>query len=239
MKTKTSPSLLAKCALIAAFAGTASFLIAAESAADTTARGASAPRNSSGVNSPSMPSRDIGTIEIEADRPQAVQERRTITAMNSTEIKDDQVVIPLKRESVNVTKRTVSDGSVRLRKIVKTETVNQPVELRTEMLVLERVPEGSLTRTANMPADFEEGEILLPITREEVVINKSVHTDQVLAHVRVESSRQDVSEKIRSENIEVVDRGNDRVRVIGDITQNSDVTPAVLDKDGNRVAFVR
>ncbi|MET0263635.1 MAG: YsnF/AvaK domain-containing protein [Rariglobus sp.] len=249
MKTKSSTvSNAAKLALLAAFAGTASYVIAAESAADTTSRGASTPRNSAGVYTPGTPSRDIGTIEIKADKQQTATtttvandnrgERRTITAMNATEIKDDQVVIPLKRESVNVSKRTVTDGTVRLRKVVKTETINQPVELRREMLVLERVPEGSLSATASMPADFEEGEILLPITREEVVINKTVQTDQVLAYVTVESSRQDVNERVRSENIEVVDRGNERVRVIGDISQNT-AGPRATDSEANRVAFAR
>lgn len=244
MKTKSSTvSTTAKLALLAAFASTASFLIAAESTADTTSRGASTPRNSSGVYTPNTPSRDIGTIEIQADRQadrqvqNTNQERRTITAMQSNEIKDDQVVIPLKRESVNVSKRMVNDGSVRLRKVVHTETVSQPVELRREMLVLERVPQGSLTATASMPADFEEGEILLPITREEVVITKNVQTDQVLAYVTVETSRQDVNERVRSENIELVDRGNDRVRVIGDITKNTDGSRA--DTEANRVAFAR
>ena len=253
MKTKHNSSTLTKCAVLAALASTASFLVAAEIDKDPaapTSKSASTPRNSAGVYSSEMPNRDIGVIEIEAVKNQPEITTRgtqtfaadstshsgqTITAMNTTDIKDDQVVIPLKRESVNVSKRTVSDGSVRLRKVVKVETINQPVELRREMLVLERVPEGSLKATASMPADFEEGEILLPITREEVVINKSVQTDQVLAYVTVETSKQDISEKIRTENIEVVDRGNERVRVIGDLSQNS----TKVDQEANRVAFAR
>src|SRR5206468_3520437 len=39
-------------------------------------------------------------------------------------------VVPLYQESVNVGKREVDAGTVRVKKTVKTETVNQPIELR-------------------------------------------------------------------------------------------------------------
>ena len=41
-----------------------------------------------------------------------------------------------------VGKREVEYGGVRLRKVVKTEVVNQPVELTREEIVIERVPAG-------------------------------------------------------------------------------------------------
>src|SRR5690349_10646055 len=42
---------------------------------------------------------------------------------------NENMVVPLYAESVNVGKREVDSGSVRLKKIVKTETVNVPVQL--------------------------------------------------------------------------------------------------------------
>src|SRR4051812_3863168 len=48
----------------------------------------------------------------------------------------NELVIPLYQESVNVGKREVEAGAVRLRKIVRTETVNQPVEIRHEDVVI-------------------------------------------------------------------------------------------------------
>lgn len=252
---KNTSSAAAKAALVALLATSATFLIAAEPSSPTS-RSASTPRNSSGVYSSETPAprtnandetnkhyvgestavsttgaRDIGTIEIKGDS----KERATTTVLNANEIKEDQVVIPLKRESVNVTKRTVADGSVRLRKVVYTETVQQPVELRREMLVIQRVPEGSQQVTANVPGDFQEGDILLPMTREEVVITKRVDTDHVLAKVSIDSSKRDVSETVRREDIQVVDRGNtESVRVIGDISK---VSSPKTDVKGSQVAF--
>ena len=44
----------------------------------------------------------------------------------------DEVVIPLHEEQLTVGKRTVDAGQVTIRKIVTTETVSQPVQLRRE-----------------------------------------------------------------------------------------------------------
>jgi len=128
----------------------------------------------------------------------------------------DEFTIPLRTESVNVSKQTRSDGSVRLRKYVTTETVNTPMEVRRETLVLERVSDNRARQLETLPATFEEGEILLPISREEVVINKVVKTDYVLARVEVATDKQNVQETIRTERIDM-DRSNDRIRVNGDL----------------------
>src|ERR1041385_6686529 len=53
---------------------------------------------------------------------------------------ESNLVVPLYKESLAVGKREVDAGSVRVKKIVKTETVNQPVELRHEEIVIEREP---------------------------------------------------------------------------------------------------
>src|SRR5215469_7024735 len=51
--------------------------------------------------------------------------------------------IPLYKEQVNVGARQVEDGAVTIRKIVKTETVNQPVTLQKETLVIDRQPSST------------------------------------------------------------------------------------------------
>lgn len=50
----------------------------------------------------------------------------------------NEIDIPLHEERVNVGKRTVDAGQVTIRKVVTTETVNQPVQLRRETLVIDR-----------------------------------------------------------------------------------------------------
>ncbi len=55
----------------------------------------------------------------------------------------DQISIPLHEERLNVGKRTVDAGQITLRKVVTTETVNQPVQLRKESLVIDRNTAGN------------------------------------------------------------------------------------------------
>jgi uncharacterized protein (TIGR02271 family) len=182
-----------------------------------------------------QPSSNYDTVIVDreqADR-EAARSERSSRARNSAssnisdhEIADQQVVIPLHEEAVRVEKRVVDDGPVRLRKIVKTETVNQPVELRREMLVVERLPRdraAALNENANtrLPGTFEEGEIILSTSHEEPMVQKQViEKDRIVARTNVESRNENVRENIRRETIEVVDRGNSRsVRVNGDLTK--------------------
>jgi stress response protein YsnF len=59
----------------------------------------------------------------------------------------NNIVIPLHEEQVSVGKRTVDAGQVTLRKIVTTETVNEPVQLRRETLVIDREGAGAEARS--------------------------------------------------------------------------------------------
>ena len=60
----------------------------------------------------------------------------------------EEASVKLTEEQVKVGKREVTAGGVRLRKFIRTETVNQPVELRREELVIERVPANETTGRA-------------------------------------------------------------------------------------------
>lgn len=164
--------------------------------------------------------RDLGTVNVN------VASNRDATAgMRAGEIDRGEVVIPLHREAVNVDKRIVDEGAVRLRKVVRTESVNEPVELRREMVVIERVDRNGQNRpteaTNGIPGTFEEGEIVIPLSREEPIVNKQVLvSDQVVARTDIETDRQNVRENVRTETVEFIDRGDpNRVRVIGDVAE--------------------
>jgi uncharacterized protein (TIGR02271 family) len=113
----------------------------------------------------------------------------------------DQTRVQLKEEEVRVGKREVEYGGVRLRKVVRTEVVNQPVELKREEVVIERVP----TREARATdADFKEEEIYVPLRREEAVIAKEAHVrEEVRVGKRQERETQTVSETVRKEDVEI------------------------------------
>lgn len=123
------------------------------------------------------------------------QERRTET--------QEETRIPLREERVTVGKREVESGGVRLRKIVRTEVVNQPVELQREELVIERVPASGQT---THEGSFEEKDVFIRLRQEEPVVAKESHVrEEVRVGKKVHTETQNVSENVRSEDVEVVE----------------------------------
>jgi uncharacterized protein (TIGR02271 family) len=134
------------------------------------------------------------------------------TAMRNTE---EEVRIPLAKEEVRIGKREVEAGGVRLRKIIRTETVNQPVELKREEIVVERVPakDRSPTRT---DVAFREEEIYVPLRREEAVIEKTTRaTEEVRVGKKQTTERRDVSETVRREDVDIQRQGSAKTDLPG------------------------
>ncbi len=123
-----------------------------------------------------------------------------------TKVGDDRE-ITLSEEQVKVGKRTVDAGAVRLRKIVRTEIVNQPVEIRHEDVVIERIAADKVT-PGTATSDFKEETIDVPLTREEVVVSKEAHvTGAVHLNKTSTAETQNVSETVRKEDVEVLRDG--------------------------------
>ncbi|HWI59181.1 MAG TPA: YsnF/AvaK domain-containing protein [Bacillota bacterium] len=119
-----------------------------------------------------------------------------------------ETVIPLHEEQVRVGKRQVEAGGVRLRKIVRTETVQQPVDLQREEIQVERVP-ASGRPASEKP--FEGKDIYLPLRREEAVVEKETHVrEEVRARKTVGTEQQTVSSQVRKEDVEVERGDQDR-----------------------------
>lgn len=113
---------------------------------------------------------------------------------------NDQAGVVLSEEELQVGKREVESGRVRLRKVVRTEHQEVPVELRREEVTIERVSADN----ADVPGDaFSEQEIEVPVTREEAVVGK---TSQVTGEVRlnkeVTTETQTVGGDVRREDVE-------------------------------------
>jgi uncharacterized protein (TIGR02271 family) len=114
----------------------------------------------------------------------------------------ERTSVPLREEELKVGKREVEHGGVRLRKIVRTETVNQPVELKREEVVVERVP-GNRAAQAGGKA-FEEEELYIPLRREEPVVEKETRVrEEVRVGKRAETERRTVSEQVRKEDVQI------------------------------------
>src|SRR5215469_5453511 len=106
--------------------------------------------------------------------------------------------IPLYKEQVNVGTRQVPDGQVTLRKVVKTETVSQPVTLNKETVVISRQPSSTGAEPGSQA--FQNQEITIPVHHDEpVVTTQVVPNGQVVATTKTESQQTTVQKQIRSE----------------------------------------
>ena len=124
----------------------------------------------------------------------------------------EEIQIILHEEQLRVGKREVSAGEVQLRKTVRTEQVNVPVELRREDVTIERVAAGDV-RDVNTAEAFKEEVIDVPLTREEVVVSKEAQvTGAVRLHKTAETETQQVSEQVRKEDVEVIRDGQTEVK---------------------------
>jgi uncharacterized protein (TIGR02271 family) len=116
---------------------------------------------------------------------------------------DDEAKISLNEEEVTIGKREVEAGGVRLRKIIRTETVNQPVELQREEIVIERVPAKDRTPSRTDVA-FREEEIYIPLRREEPVVEKTTRTrEEVRVGKKRETEHREISETVRREDVDI------------------------------------
>jgi len=124
----------------------------------------------------------------------------------------DEARMQLSEEQLTVGKREVEAGGVRLRKVVRTETVNRPVELRREEIVIERVPaQGTTARPGE--ASFREQEVYIPLRREEAVVQKDVRVrEEVHARKESQTETQQVSGQVRKEDVDVERTGEARER---------------------------
>jgi len=109
----------------------------------------------------------------------------------------------LSEEQLQVGKRQVESGRVRLRKVVRTEHQEVPVELRRENVQVERT---AATGTNVPDTAFQEQEIDVPLTREEPVVDKQARvTGEVQLNKTTETETRTVGGDVRSEDLEVVD----------------------------------
>src|SRR5579862_6612819 len=119
------------------------------------------------------------------------------------------MVVPLYQETLNVGKREVDSDTVRLRKVVKTETVNQPIELRHEELVIDR-DNGPAKNTGEqvLAQPFQEQETVIRLKREEPVIEKqTVESSHIVVQKRTAEEQRNIQAQLRREDIDVDKNG--------------------------------
>lgn len=159
--------------------------------------------------------RHYGLRRSEAPSPTGLAGGAGITEARQQRAPTDQGerTMPLAEEQLRVGKRPVEAGRARLRKVVRTERVQEPVELRREQVTIERVPASG----QEVPRDaFQEQEIEVPLTREEPVVEKEAHvTGQVRVDKTVETEQRTVGGEVRREEVEIDRQGDVDVRGSG------------------------
>jgi len=139
--------------------------------------------------------------------------------------------IPLYKEQVNVGSQQVNDGAVTIRKVVKTETVNQPVTLNKQTLVIDRQPSPAGTQPSGQA--FQDQQITIPLYHDQpVVTTQIVPNGQVVATTKTDSQQTTIQKQVRSEDV-AVDKGNAQNVVIqGNVNQPNQPMGAATEPGG-------
>lgn len=127
--------------------------------------------------------------------------------------------IPLYKEQVNVGTRQVDDGAVTIRKVVKTETVNEPVTVRKETLIIDRQPSSTGAEPGSQA--FQDQQITIPLHHDEPFASTQVVPNgQVVATTKTDAQQTTIQKQVRSEDV-AVDKGNaQNVVISGNVTQD-------------------
>jgi uncharacterized protein (TIGR02271 family) len=164
-------------------------------------------RNDETAYSSSMAQGGQRVDEQTEDRP-----RQTESGVEGQKIGAEQppgkanVEVPLSEEEVNVGKRTMSAGDIKIHKKITTEQVNVPVELKREDAVIERVPAHEMQEGEKEP--FQEEHLEVPLSREEPVVEKKTHLTGGVRVRKTEGTEQrTVQENVRREEVDVDESG--------------------------------
>lgn len=110
----------------------------------------------------------------------------------SSNLDNEEEVIPVIEEKVNVGKRIVDKGNVRIYTHVAEMPINESINLKDERVDVERRAVNRPVQSFDMNA-FKEGEINLKETAEEAVVDKEA---RVVEEVRVRKDTQERTENI-------------------------------------------
>jgi uncharacterized protein (TIGR02271 family) len=115
----------------------------------------------------------------------------------------EEARIPLREEQLDVEK-TRKEGEVRLHKVVHTEMKHMTVPVQKEEVVIERAPADQARGTDTGAGAFREEETRIPVMEEEVEVSKRpVVKEEVRARKERRTENRDVSDEVRSEDVEV------------------------------------
>lgn len=140
---------------------------------------------------------------------------------NQELVGQQDTTLPLAEEGINVEKHMVEAGRVRLRKIVRTEHVSIPVELRREHVEIERV---AVTGGTVSDDAFTETEISIPLMREEAIATKTAFVaGEVRIHKTADTETRTVERDLREVDVQIDKSGADLTdeRDVNDVNRSA------------------
>jgi stress response protein YsnF len=143
------------------------------------------------------------TTEMTASSPATVP-LETGTGADPVSPSRDEGIIPIAEERVNVGKREVGHGRVRVRSYVVETPVSEQVSLREEHVAVERRPVDQDIGSVKDP--FRERTIEVEERSEEPVVSKEARVkEELILKKDVEQRTETVSDTVRSTEVEVED----------------------------------
>jgi uncharacterized protein (TIGR02271 family) len=113
--------------------------------------------------------------------------------------------LTLSEEELEIGKRRVPAGEVRVSKSVETERVREDVPVIREEVTVERHPVANGMRAGS--ADIGEDEITIPVTEEEVIAEKrAVVKEEIVARKREVEENRTVEADLRQETVDIDDQ---------------------------------
>ena len=144
---------------------------------------------------------DNGAVDVDE---RAAQYRQT--AANTTANRADtdaEMTIPVLEENLNVGKRTVETGGVRVRSRVVEKPIQETLRLREEHIVVDRRPVNRAATEADFD-NFKEGDIEITERAEKAVVGKEARVvGEVAVGKTVTEQEETVNDTVRKTEVDV------------------------------------
>jgi len=174
---------------------------------------------------------------VDTDRTDIDRTNLDRTNLDRRDIVDSETSLPIIEEQVNIGKRVVETGGVRLRSRIIEKPVEESLRLREEHVRVERHPVNRPASEADINS-FREGTIEMTERTEVPVVNKEARVvEEVSLNKDVEEREETVRDTVRRTDVEVenLNRTHDRVvdtdRVYNSDERRSDSDDRTLDND--------
>lgn len=129
---------------------------------------------------------------------------------NRRDVRDDEAHLTLSEEELAVGKRQHAAGAVEIDKRVETEHVRESVPVSHEEVTIERRP---VTGGMNAQSRIGEDEIRIPLTEEELVVDKrTVPKEELVVKKHQVTETETVEADLRKERVDIEREGNVNIR---------------------------